>query len=188
VLLGARAHLLAIGQHHLGLEQVVDREPALAGQVAEAAAEREPADARGRDDPAGRRQAVRVGRRIHLGPGAATADPDGASLGVDVDVAQQREVDHHAVVARAEPGAVVAAAADRHDEVVCAREAERPRDVVRARAARDQRRALVDHRVEEAARLLVVAVLRSDQAARESAQLLLRRARRGGDTAHASPP
>ena len=41
-----------IGQHDVGLEQVVDRQPALAGQVSEPAAERQPADTGGRDDAA----------------------------------------------------------------------------------------------------------------------------------------
>ena len=63
VLVGARAHALAAGEHELGLEQVVDRQAALAGQVAEAAAERQAADAGRRDDPARRREAVLVGGR-----------------------------------------------------------------------------------------------------------------------------
>ena len=42
----AGVHLRAIGQHHVGADQVVDREPEAARQVADAAAEREPADAR----------------------------------------------------------------------------------------------------------------------------------------------
>ena len=72
--------LLAVGEHELRLEQVVDREPALAGQVADAAAERQAADAGGRDDPARRREAVLVRGRVDLAPGAAAADPDGARL------------------------------------------------------------------------------------------------------------
>jgi hypothetical protein len=42
VLVGARAHDRAVGEDDLGLEQVVDREPVLAGEVAVAAAERQP--------------------------------------------------------------------------------------------------------------------------------------------------
>ena len=101
VLVGARAHALAVREHDLGLEQVVDRQPALARQVAEAAAERQPADAGGRDDPARRREAVLVGgarrprprcsrrRRGRCAPAGSTS----MSL-------QQREVDDDAVVAR----------------------------------------------------------------------------------------
>ena len=85
VLVLARADALAARQDDLRLEQVVDREAALAGQVAEAAAEREAADAGGRDDPAGRGEAVLVGRGVDLAPGAAAADPDGPRLRVDLD-------------------------------------------------------------------------------------------------------
>ena len=98
VLVGARANALAVREHHLGFEQVVDREAALAGQVAEATAERQPAHARGADDPAGRREPVRARRGVDLAPSAAAADSHGASLRVDLDVAQQRQVDDDAVV------------------------------------------------------------------------------------------
>ena len=81
VLLGVGAHALAAREHQLGLEEVVDRQPELAGQVAEAAAEREAADPGGRDDPARRRQAVLAGRLVDLAPGAAAADANRARLG-----------------------------------------------------------------------------------------------------------
>ena len=45
--LGAGGDEAAVGQHHVGFEQVVDRQAALAREVAEPAAEREPADAGG---------------------------------------------------------------------------------------------------------------------------------------------
>src|SRR6266849_10679973 len=66
VLVGARAHGRAVCQHELRLEQVVDRQPALAGQMAEAAAEGEAADAGGRDDPARRREAMLARRAVDL--------------------------------------------------------------------------------------------------------------------------
>ena len=73
---------LAACEHDVGLEQVVDREAALAGQMPEAATQRETTDAGGRDDPARCRQAVLVGRGIHFAPGAATADPRRPSAGI----------------------------------------------------------------------------------------------------------
>ena len=115
----------AVGQHDVRLEQVVDREAALARQVAEAAAEGEAADAGGGDDPARRGQPERVGGVVDLAPGAAAADPDGARLRVDPNAVQRREVDHQAVVARPQPGAVVAAAADGEEQVVVAGEVDR---------------------------------------------------------------
>ena len=120
-----------LGEHQLGLEQVVDREPALAGQVAEAAAEREAADPGGRDDPARRREPVLVGRAVDLAPGTAAADANGARLRIDLDVSERREVDHDAVVTRPQPGAVVAAAADGQQQVVIAGEGDGLGDVVR---------------------------------------------------------
>ena len=76
VLVGAGVHLRAVGQHHVGADQAVDREPEAARQVAEAAAEREPADAGGRDDPRRRRAAVLGGGLVDLPPGAAAPDAD----------------------------------------------------------------------------------------------------------------
>ncbi len=58
------------------------------------------------------------------------------------------------------PGAVVAAAADGDVEPLVAAEVDRRDDVVDVRAARDQRRALVDHRVVERPCLVVVRVVR----------------------------
>ena len=80
-------------------------------EVADAAAERQAADAGGGDDPARRRQAELVRGPVDLAPGAAAADAHRARRRVDLDVAQRREVDHDAVVADAEAAAVVAAAA-----------------------------------------------------------------------------
>ena len=185
VLVGARAHALAACQHELRLEQVVDREPALAGQVADAAAEGEAADPGGRDDPARRREPVLVRRPIDFAPGAAAADPDGAGLRIDLDVLQRREVDDDAVVARSQAGAVVAAAADGQEQVVVACERDGHGDVVRTRALRDQRRPLVDHRVVDLARLVVVGVLGPDQPSLEAGELLARGACGCRDGAHA---
>ncbi len=79
---------LTAREHDLGLEQVVDRETALAGQMPEAATQRETTDAGGRDDPARRRQAVLVGRGIDFAPSAATADPRRPCAGVNFDSLQ----------------------------------------------------------------------------------------------------
>ena len=187
VLVGARADALAAREHHLGREQVVDRQPALAGQVPEAAAEGQAADAGGRDDPARGREAVLVGGGVDLAPGAAAADADGAGLRVDLDRLHRREVDHDPVVDGAEAAAVVAAAADRQRQVVLGGEADRPGDVVGVRAAGDQRRAAVDHRVVDGARLGVGRVVGTDQLAAETAQLLARGLGGCGRRAHASP-
>ena len=102
-------------------------------------------------------------------PGAAAADANRArARGSTDDRVQQREVDDDAVVDAAEAAAVVAAAADREREVVRrARSAIARATSSGARAARDQRRPLVDHRVEQRPRLVVARVVGPDQLALE---------------------
>jgi hypothetical protein len=184
VLIGVRADLPAVGQHDLRLEQVVDREAEASREVAEPAAEREAADACAADDAARRGQPVLAGRVVDLAPEAAAADARRPRDGIDLDVLQPRQVDHDAAVAGPQPGAVVAAAPHRDEELVLAGEAERRRDVVRARDARDHAGALVDHRVVDGARVVVVGVPGSDQVALESGQLGSRRLRRARHVAH----
>ena len=91
------------------------------------------------------------------------------ALGIDRDRVQQREIDDDAVVDAPEPAAVVTAAADRQGQVVRAGEGDHARHVVRARAARDHRRPLVDHRVEQSTRLVVARIAGPDQLALEPA-------------------
>ena len=62
-----------------------------------------------------------------------------------------------------EAGAVVAAAADASGRSCSRAKPTTVGDVVGARAARDQRRPLVDHRVVDRARLVVVGVVGADQ-------------------------
>ena len=187
MLLRVDAHTLAAREHELGLEEVVDAQPELACQVADAAAEREPPDPGGRDDSARSCQAVLAGGLVDLPPRAPAAHPNGARVGVNLDFFQQREVDHHSAVARAQPGAVVAAAADRDQQVMIAGERDRPRHVSEARAACDQGGPLVDHRVVDRARLRVVGVFGADQAAFESCELVAGKLGRCRHRAHASP-
>ena len=174
VLLLAGADALAARQHELSLEQVVDRESALACQVAEAAAESEASDSGGRDDSARRREPVLVRGAVDLAPGTAAADANGAGLRIDFDLFERREVDHDAVVTRPQSGAVMATAADGHEQVVITGEADGLGDIVSARAPRNQRRPLVDHRVVDLACLVVVGVFGPDQPALEAGDLLAR--------------
>ena len=61
----------AIGQHHVGLDQIVDGKPVLAAEIAVAAAQRQPADAGRRDDAERDRQAEGVGGVVDVAGGAA---------------------------------------------------------------------------------------------------------------------
>ena len=105
--------------------------------------------------PAGwraRRRAVAWSRS----PSRAPPSTAPTRVGIDADAVHRREVEHEAVVDAAEAGAVVAAAADGELEPLAAAEVDRGADVGDVAAADDQRRVLVDHRVVEPARLVVV--------------------------------
>ena len=182
VLIGGGANPLAAGEHDVGLDQVVDRETELAGQMAHPATQRETTDARGRDDSAGRREPVLVGRRVDFAPGGATTDAHSSCPGIDVDRLQARQVEDDAVVDRSQPGAVVATAAHREHEVVSAGERNHLGDVVGVGAGCDQGRAPVDHRVVDVAGLLIAGVLGGGQPSLESGHLGLGRLLQGAHT------
>ena len=129
VLRFGRRHHAPVGQHDLGLQQVVDGQAVLAGQVAVAAAQGEPADAGGGDDAGRRRQTVSVGRAVHLRPCRAALDAGDAPVGVHVDAVHRRQVDDEAALDGTETGTVVAAPADGDREVRRPRELEGARDV-----------------------------------------------------------
>ena len=86
--------------------------PHCARQVPDAAAQRQAADAGGRDDAGRRRQAEGVRGVVHVAPGAAAVHAHGARRRIDADAFHARQVDHQAVVAGAQAAAVVPAAAD----------------------------------------------------------------------------
>ena len=116
-------------------------------------------------------------RVIDIAPGAAALDAHRAVRRVDADALHAREVDHQAVVAGAEAGAVVAAAAHGEGQAVLAGEVDGADHIGHIDAAGNQRRALVDHAVVDLARLLVVGVARLDQlAAHTCAEILNGRA------------
>ena len=151
-------HSLSAGEDDVSLQQVVDREAELPGQMAEAAAQREAADTRGADDAAGGREAVLAGRRVDFLPDAAATDPRGPGARVHLYPLKAGEVDHQAVVAGTEAAAIVAAAANRKQNAPLARERHGTGDVVGVGDSRDQPGAAVDHRVVDAARLFVARV------------------------------
>ena len=100
-------HELAVGGDDVGADEVVAGEAVLAHQPADAAAEREAADAGRGDEAAGRREAVRLRLVVDVGPDRAAADVGDAGRDVDAHLAHRREVDDHAVVAGREPGDAV---------------------------------------------------------------------------------
>ncbi len=135
----ARGEEGAVRQYDVYLEQVVDGEAALAGEVAEPTAERQPADAGGGDDAAGSRHAEGMGGAVHVRPGRAARDAHRATLRVDADAAHQGEIDDETIVADAEARAVVPAATDGNEQPVIAREVDGGDHVRGIGAANDQR-------------------------------------------------
>ena len=115
VVLGLARDEPAVRGDDLGREQVVTREPDAARQVADAAAERQPADAGRRHDAAGRRQAVGVRGVVEHAPGRAALGASLLCVGIDLHVRHAGQVDHDRVVGGAEARNAVAAPA--HGEI-----------------------------------------------------------------------
>jgi len=110
---------------------------------------------------------------VHLGPGTAASDSNRPGLRVDRDRVQQRKIGDDPVVHAAQAAAVVTTATHRERQIVRESEGNHGSDVARRRAPGDQRRPLVDHRVEQRAGLFVACGLRPDQLPSEpGAQLL----------------
>lgn len=134
---GARS---PVGGHDVDREEVVTGEAVLAAQPAEAAAEGEPGDARGRDGPHRRGEAERLAVAVKLREREARLGAHRAARGIDAASFHRREVDHQSAVGDGLAGHVVAAAARRDGEPVRLRESHARDDVGRTDAARDQRR------------------------------------------------
>ena len=164
---------LAGGQDELQRDEVVAGQAVLAGEPADAAAEREAGHAGLGHDPGRDDQLVRRGRGVDVAEPAAAADVHQLALGVDGDVAQPGQVDGQAAVRHGLAGHVVAAAADRGREPVLAGHADRGHHVLGAGAAQDQAGPPVGHGVPELAGLLVLGVVGADDVALERAGELL---------------
>jgi hypothetical protein len=143
-------------------EQAVDREPLLANEVADAAAEGQSSDPdRGRVAEADR-EPVLAGRLRHLPGGQAGGRGGDARVGVDLEAVEPCEVEHEAAFGRAVPGHAVPAAADGELEAGLARELDDGRDRCVVDRAHDRRGSPVHRRQEDAARSLVGRVVRAD--------------------------
>ena len=99
VIAGRRPHDLALGGDHLGLDEVVDGEPVLAHEPAEAAAQAEAADAGVAHDAARGRQTVRLCLVVDISPQGTALHESRALDGINRDGAHRRQVDHDPAVA-----------------------------------------------------------------------------------------
>src|SRR5690606_31479030 len=144
---------------------VVERQAEAARDAAEAAAERETADARMRDGAGRRDEAVRHGLVVEIAEQAAARDVRDARGGVDAHAAQEREIDQQAVVAGRVARRAVPAALHGDEQVRIAREVDGELDVGGAARLHDQRGALVHLPVQHAARDVVARVSRQHEVA-----------------------
>jgi hypothetical protein len=147
---GGRAHPLAAGGDEVDGAQVVDGKAMAAHEVAEAAAEREPADPGVADHAAGGGEPGTLRGVVELAPQHAARRTRGARLRVHPHRLHERQVDHHAVVGDGVAGDGMTAATDGDAQVLLAREAHGGGDVVGAGAARDERGPAVDRAVPHA--------------------------------------
>ena len=116
MLLGVRRDEAAVGQHHVHFEQVVDGQAVAAREVAEPAAERDPADAGGGDDAAGRGQAEGMGGVVDVAEGAPPSTRAVRAAGSTRMPFIATQVEDQAVVAGAQARAVVPAAANGEEQ------------------------------------------------------------------------
>ena len=151
VLVRARLHELALGRDEVDRDELVDREPVLAHDPADPAAERQPGDAGVRDDPGRHREPERLRLPVELAEQDARLHARGALLGIDAHALHRREVDHQRVVGDRKARERVPAAAHGDRQAARAPELHRGDHVRDAGAASDQRRMPVDRAVPDLA-------------------------------------
>ncbi len=155
VLRRAGRHQLPLGVDHVGRAEVVSGQPVLPAEPAEPAAQRQPGHAGGGVDPGGGGQSEGLGLVVQVPEGHAGVDPSPAAVGIDVDRAHPRQIDHHAPIADGAPRDVVTGALDRHQQAVFTAKAHRLHHVGDAAATHDQRRVAIDHRVPNGSGLII---------------------------------
>jgi hypothetical protein len=153
----------AVGQHHVGGQQVVHGQAEAPGQVADAAAQGQPADAGGGDEAAGDGHPEGHGGVVDIRPQRPAVDPHGVRRRVHRRGAHRAQVDDQRVVGDGQPGGLVAAAAHREPEGVFTGEVHGRDDVRGVGDPGDGGRAAVDHAVVDGACLVVGGVLRQGQ-------------------------
>ena len=129
-MLGIDALELAVGGHDVSRQQGVDGQAVLADEIADAAAERDPADPDGTGVPEARRQAVGRGGRRVLHRGQSGLGPGRPTLDIDVERLHVAQIQHDAVVDDRVAGSAVAAAADREREAGVTRKRDHVGDVL----------------------------------------------------------
>jgi hypothetical protein len=151
VLVGAGDENVAVGGHHLRLDEVVAGQTVLPGQPAEPAAKRQPGDTGVGVRTTGRRQTVLLRRCVELRPPHPRLDAGGTVRRINLDALHQRQVDHHAARTHGVACGAVITAANRHDHTRSPHHPKRRNHVGDIEASRDDRRPTVDHAVPDRA-------------------------------------
>ena len=159
----ARGDERAVGEDDVGTDEVVDRQPPPARQVAHSASERQPADTGRRNRPERRSEPEAVRRVVDVAKHRAAADARQSLHRVDVDVSDRRQVDLQGTVDRRLSRPAVRTAAHRDIEPLAARERKGLDDIRGVAATGDQRRPPVDHAVVNKPRVGVRRILRADR-------------------------
>ena len=135
--------------------ELIDRQPVLPHEPADAAAEGEPRKARRGDDARGDGQAMRLRRAIEIAETNARLGTGRTRFGVDVDGVHQAEIDDDAVVAHRQAREAVTSTADGDRQARLVAERNGSDDVGHALAPRDEGRKSIDRAVPDLPMLVV---------------------------------
>ena len=94
VFIGTRGNEPSVGQNQISGEQVVDGQPMLAGEVTQAASERQSTHAGGRYEASGHGETERMGRVVDSVPRATASHSHCSIVGIHAGVIDQREVQY----------------------------------------------------------------------------------------------
>jgi hypothetical protein len=167
VIVGRYPDDVALGGDDLGLDEIVDGEPVLAHEPADAAAQAEAPNPGVAHDAAGGRQTVCLGLVVDVAPQGTALDEGRALDRIDRDGAHRRQVDHDPAVAHCGTGDAVTSAANGDLEIAIAAKTHRCGHIGGAAAAGDQPRSSVDGAVPHGSGLVVVVVVGDDHLAPE---------------------
>jgi hypothetical protein len=158
VLVLAGLHELAVGGDDVDGDEVVDAEPVLAHDPADATAESQPGDAGVGDDAGGDGQPEGLRLTIELAEQHSGLGARPSRFGVDPSALHGPEVDEQAVVAHRQPGEAVTTAPHSDRQLVLAPEPSCGADIGHAGAAGDQPRPTVDRAVPDLAVVVVAGI------------------------------
>ena len=158
----------AIGGHQLSTAEVVARQPMLALQPADAAAQRQTGDARGRDQATGRAQPVGSRRRVEVRPGRTGLNDRPATFRGHLNSPQGSQIDDDTTLARRQAAHAVPARTHGKRHPGGPGQVHRSGDVGAAVTARDKRRLRRDGAVPHRPRLGVAVLTRHEYVSREA--------------------